>query len=140
MRTWTALTSAVARVGQQRILRRIVQLFNCALARSPGPRHAGVRGVDLLLSPGEPSAAAGVGVEPASAPRNADHRSGALVAGVGHHPHSGIVQGVEDSFRRLRRQVSLLTEEQLAAHDWWAASIVRGNSFGHYEEHLADLG
>ena len=51
-----------------------------------------------------------------------------------------IVQGVEDSFRRLRRQVSLLTEEQLAAHDSWAAAIVRGNSFGHYEEHLADLG
>ena len=51
-----------------------------------------------------------------------------------------IVQGVEDSFRRLRRQVSLLTEEQLAAHDWLAAAIVRGNSFGHYEEHLADLG
>jgi len=50
-----------------------------------------------------------------------------------------IVQSIEDSYRRLRRQVSLLTEEQLAAHDWWAAAIVRGNSFGHYEEHIADL-
>jgi hypothetical protein len=38
MRTWTALTSLVARVGQERILRRIFQLLSWALARSPGPR------------------------------------------------------------------------------------------------------
>ena len=50
-----------------------------------------------------------------------------------------INQGVEDSYRRLRREVGLLTNEQLATSDWWAAAIVRGNSFGHYEEHLRDL-
>ena len=50
-----------------------------------------------------------------------------------------IIQTMEDSFRRLRRQVSQLSDEQLAANDWWAVAIVRGNTFGHYEEHLPDL-
>jgi DinB superfamily len=50
-----------------------------------------------------------------------------------------IVRTMEDSFKRLRREVGLLTDEQLAANDWWAVAIVRGNSFGHYEEHLPDL-
>lgn len=50
-----------------------------------------------------------------------------------------IVQGVEDSYRRLHRQVARLTDEQLAAHEWWALAIVVGNSFGHYQEHVADL-
>ena len=50
-----------------------------------------------------------------------------------------IVQGVEDSYRRLHRQVARLTDEQLEAHEWWALSIVNGNTFGHYEEHLPDL-
>jgi hypothetical protein len=38
----------VAWAGLERILQRIFQLFNCALARSPGPL-AGVGGVDVLL-------------------------------------------------------------------------------------------
>lgn len=50
-----------------------------------------------------------------------------------------IVQGVEDSYRRLHRQVARLTDEQLAFNEWWALSIVVGNSFGHYEEHARDL-
>jgi hypothetical protein len=50
-----------------------------------------------------------------------------------------ILMSVDDSFRKLRREVAKLTDEQLAAHDSWAASIIAGNSFGHYEEHLPDL-
>ena len=50
-----------------------------------------------------------------------------------------IVRTTEDSFRRLRREVSQLTDDQIATHDWWAVAILRGNSFGHYEEHLPDL-
>ena len=50
-----------------------------------------------------------------------------------------IVQGVEDSYRRLHRQVARLTDEQLEAHEWFALSIVVGNTFGHYEQHAADL-
>jgi hypothetical protein len=50
-----------------------------------------------------------------------------------------IVQGVEDSYRRLHRQVARLTDEQLAFDDWWALSIINGNSYGHYAEHATDL-
>jgi gamma-glutamyl:cysteine ligase YbdK (ATP-grasp superfamily) len=50
-----------------------------------------------------------------------------------------ILIGMDDSYRRLRREVSRLTDEQLAAHDGWAAAIIAGNSHEHYAEHLADL-
>ena len=50
-----------------------------------------------------------------------------------------IVLAMADSYRRLRRAVAALTDDQLAAHEGWAAAIVAGNSFGHYAEHLPDL-
>ena len=50
-----------------------------------------------------------------------------------------IVLAMADSFRRLRREVSTLSDAQLAAHQGWAASIIDGNSYGHYAEHLPDL-
>ena len=50
-----------------------------------------------------------------------------------------ILMSLDDSFRKLRREVAKLTDGQLAAHDAWAAAIIAGNSFGHYEEHLPDL-
>jgi hypothetical protein len=50
-----------------------------------------------------------------------------------------ILQTLEDSYRRLRREVGKLADAQLAAHDGWAAAVIAGNTFGHYREHLADL-
>ena len=50
-----------------------------------------------------------------------------------------IVIAMTDTHRRLRRTVATLTDAQLAAHDGWASAVIAGNSFGHYEEHLADL-
>jgi hypothetical protein len=50
-----------------------------------------------------------------------------------------VLLSLEESYRRLRRQVSLLTDEQLAARDAWAARTVAGNTYGHYDEHLGDL-
>ncbi len=50
-----------------------------------------------------------------------------------------IVMAMTDSHRRLRRAVSSMTDEQLAAHDGWAAAVIAGNSFEHYEQHLSDL-
>jgi len=50
-----------------------------------------------------------------------------------------IVLSMADSYRRLRREVSTLSDAQLAAHEGWAASIIAGNSYGHYAEHLPDL-
>ena len=44
-----------------------------------------------------------------------------------------------DSYRRLRREVSNLSDEQLAAHDGWATDLVRVYTTEHYTLHLADL-
>ena len=46
---------------------------------------------------------------------------------------------LEESYRHLRRQVALLTDQQLAARDAWAARTIAGNTYGHYGEHAADL-
>lgn len=51
-----------------------------------------------------------------------------------------ILGELDESYRRLRREVLRLTDAQLEAHDGWATAIIAGNSYGHYEEHLADLG
>jgi hypothetical protein len=50
-----------------------------------------------------------------------------------------ILLAMEDSYRRLRREVARLSDAQLAAHDDWAAAIIAGNTYGHYADHLADL-
>ena len=51
-----------------------------------------------------------------------------------------VVQATDDSYRRLRRAVAGLTDDQLGAHDGWAAAMIAGNTYGHYAEHLPDLG
>lgn len=50
-----------------------------------------------------------------------------------------IVLGMDDSYRRLRREVARLTDTQLIAHDAWAAAVVAGNTYDHYAEHRPDL-
>jgi len=50
-----------------------------------------------------------------------------------------VLLSVQESYRHLRREVSRLTDVQLDAHDGWAAATIAGNSYGHYDEHLADL-
>ena len=50
-----------------------------------------------------------------------------------------VMLAMEESFRRLRREVARLTNEQLAAHDAYAAGVIAGNTYGHYREHLPDL-
>ena len=50
-----------------------------------------------------------------------------------------VLLAMSDSYRRLRREVSNLTDEQLAAHDGWASEIVAVNTYGHYADHMADL-
>jgi hypothetical protein len=50
-----------------------------------------------------------------------------------------IVVLLTDTHRRLRRTVASMTDEQLAAHDGWAAAVIAGNSFEHYAQHLEEL-
>ena len=50
-----------------------------------------------------------------------------------------VLLAMSDSYRRLRREVGNLTDEQLAANDGWASEMVGVNTYGHYADHLADL-
>jgi uncharacterized damage-inducible protein DinB len=51
-----------------------------------------------------------------------------------------VLQSMQDSYARLRREVARLTDAQLVDHDGFAAAIIAGNSYGHYLQHLADVG
>ncbi len=50
-----------------------------------------------------------------------------------------ILLALNESFRRLRREVARLSNEQLAAHDSWAATVIAENTDRHYAEHALDL-
>jgi hypothetical protein len=50
-----------------------------------------------------------------------------------------ILLSIDDSYRRLRRQVGLLTDAQLLTYEGWAGAVIAANTYDHYGEHLADL-
>jgi hypothetical protein len=50
-----------------------------------------------------------------------------------------VLFALDDSYRLVHRAVARLTDDQLVAHDGWATAMIAGNTYGHYEEHLADL-
>ena len=50
-----------------------------------------------------------------------------------------IILALDESYRRLRREVARLTNELLAVQDSWAAGVIADNTFRHYAEHLDDL-
>jgi uncharacterized damage-inducible protein DinB len=50
-----------------------------------------------------------------------------------------IILALDESYRRLRREVARLTNELLAVQDSWAAGVIAGNTYRHHAEHLLDL-
>jgi hypothetical protein len=50
-----------------------------------------------------------------------------------------ILKEMEMTYNRLRRQVSRLTDQQLRADDGWAAQVIAGNTYEHYEQHAPDV-
>ncbi len=46
---------------------------------------------------------------------------------------------MEMTFNRLRRQLARLTDQQLVANDGWAARVIAGDTYEHYEEHWQDV-
>ncbi len=50
-----------------------------------------------------------------------------------------VLKEMEMTFNRLRRQLGRLNDEQLVAHDRWAATVIAENTYEHYEEHRADV-
>jgi hypothetical protein len=51
-----------------------------------------------------------------------------------------LVDELDATFRALRSEVAQLTDDQIHANEDWVSSIVRGNTYGHYEEHAKELG
>ena len=77
--------------------------------------------------------------EPAELAEETDAINARAARAAGGRTSGEILVGVEDSYRRLRREVARLSDIQLAAHEAWAASIIAGNTYDHYAEHVADL-
>ena len=50
-----------------------------------------------------------------------------------------LLADLDASFSALRAEVAQLRDEQLPQFDFWPGGVVVGNTFGHYEEHRADL-
>lgn len=50
-----------------------------------------------------------------------------------------VLLALNESYRRLRREVARLTNDQLAAHDSWAVAVISANTERHYAEHAVDL-
>jgi hypothetical protein len=50
-----------------------------------------------------------------------------------------VLEDVESTFNRLRRQMLRLNDAQLRMGQGWAAMIIAGNTYEHYAEHIAEL-
>ena len=50
-----------------------------------------------------------------------------------------VLKDIDATFNRLRRQLARVTDAQLSNDDWWLAWVIGGNTYGHYEEHWADI-
>ena len=51
-----------------------------------------------------------------------------------------LVDELDATFRAVRDELTQLTDAQLRANDDRVISVVAGNTYGHYEEHAAELG
>jgi hypothetical protein len=77
--------------------------------------------------------------EPAEAPEDDDAINARTARAAEGRPTGEVLLTMEDTYRRLRREVARLSDAQLAAHDAWAAAIIASNTYDHYAEHLDDL-
>jgi len=50
-----------------------------------------------------------------------------------------VLKYLDDTHARLVDEIGKLTPEQLNSNDWWAYSVIAGNTYGHYGEHHTEL-
>jgi hypothetical protein len=50
-----------------------------------------------------------------------------------------LLDELDTTFRALRAELTLLSDEQIRANDGWVVAVVAGNSYGHYLEHATEL-
>lgn len=77
--------------------------------------------------------------EPSEAPDDEDVVNARAARAATGRATGEVLLAMEDSYRRLRREVARLSDAQLAEHDAWAAAMIAGNTYGHYADHLDDL-
>jgi hypothetical protein len=50
-----------------------------------------------------------------------------------------LLDELDTTFRALRAELTLLSDEEIRANDGWVIAVVAGNSYGHYLEHAKEL-
>jgi hypothetical protein len=77
--------------------------------------------------------------KPAEIAEDEDALNPRAARGAGGRTTGEVILALDESLRRLRREVARLSHEQLVANDSWAVSIIAANTWRHYGEHLPDL-
>jgi hypothetical protein len=71
--------------------------------------------------------------------RTTDEINGDAMTKASGRSRAELLADLDASFNALRAEVSKLRDDQLPELDLWPGGVVVGNTFGHYEEHRADL-
>ena len=74
-----------------------------------------------------------------AAPIDSDAINADAMTSAAGKTRADLLVDLDSSFQTLRAEVAKLRDEQLPEHDFWPGGVVVGNTFGHYEEHRADL-
>jgi len=72
--------------------------------------------------------------------RDADDFNAAVMASHRLVGAEALTDELDTTFRALRGELSLLTDEQVHANDGRVIAVVTGNTFGHYLEHATEVG
>jgi hypothetical protein len=77
--------------------------------------------------------------EPAPMDRDTDQFNASVARQAIGKTSGEVLKDMDATFNRLRRQLARMTDAQLETDDWWAAYVIRANTYEHYQEHWADI-
>jgi hypothetical protein len=72
-------------------------------------------------------------------PGTADEVNEGAMASAAGRSREQLMSELDASFDALRAEIAKLRDEQLPELEYWPGGVVVGNTYGHYEEHRADL-
>ena len=129
---WTTFRLAIAAMGAEALATK---------TSSGWTRHALVAHVAAWhRNAAERLAAFASSGAPAPGPQESDDEFNARAVAAAQSKSADAVLGELDaSFDALRTEIASLGDGDLAAHDGWAAEVVRLNTYEHYEEHHAEI-
>jgi hypothetical protein len=129
---WASFSQAVHAVGPERLEHR---LGENAWTRKQMLAHIAIWH-DLTIERLNEHAATG---KPPEAEEDEDDVNARAARGAVGRTSGEVILAMEESFRRLRREVARISKEQLRADDSWASAVIAANTYRHYAEHLSDL-